>query len=251
MADSKEKPNTPYCGNCGYELTGLVDSSKCPECGRPMVDVLIRRRGWVPGTRYASRTQVFGLPLLATAYGPSEDGSETRGHAVGVVALGDIATGVIAVGGVARGVVAVGGLAMGVVALGGLALGLLCGIGGLATGLIACGGQAVGAAAQGGGALGVLADGGGAVGWFARGGGVYGTHTVGPAGSSPGAAAVLAEWDWLIGPRPGGMLLMLWGALAGLLTAVCAGVVVASGWLLRIGTSQPTGTLAPAEGVKS
>ena len=28
--------NEPYCSNCGYVLKGLTDSSKCPECGKPM-----------------------------------------------------------------------------------------------------------------------------------------------------------------------------------------------------------------------
>jgi hypothetical protein len=61
----KPKPDTPYSGDCGYELTGLVDSSKCPECGRPLVEVLIRRPGLIRGTRYAGRTRVFGLPPRA------------------------------------------------------------------------------------------------------------------------------------------------------------------------------------------
>ena len=40
------KLGEPYCGNCGHRLTGLVDSSKCPECGRPLVEVLTRSGRW-------------------------------------------------------------------------------------------------------------------------------------------------------------------------------------------------------------
>ena len=32
----------PYCSNCGYVLAGAIESSKCPECGKPIVEVLMR-----------------------------------------------------------------------------------------------------------------------------------------------------------------------------------------------------------------
>jgi len=41
----------PYCGNCGYSLRGLTESSKCPECGKPIVEVLQRDRPIPRGKR--------------------------------------------------------------------------------------------------------------------------------------------------------------------------------------------------------
>ena len=41
-----EQHDEPYGGNCGQQLTGLIDSSKCPECGKPLVEVLRRGGGW-------------------------------------------------------------------------------------------------------------------------------------------------------------------------------------------------------------
>jgi predicted RNA-binding Zn-ribbon protein involved in translation (DUF1610 family) len=157
----------PYCGNCGYALKGLTESSKCPECGRPLVEILTRRR-FSPdfGKRYRSKATLFGLPVLDIAVGPKD--GEMRGKARGIIAIGDIATGGIAIGGVARGVVAVGGVALGLFSFGGLAVGLVAALGGLAVGGMATGGGAIGVLANGGGAAGVYAQGGGALGWFVR-----------------------------------------------------------------------------------
>ena len=33
--------DTPLCGKCGYDLTGLAQEGRCPECGNPFD----RRRG--------------------------------------------------------------------------------------------------------------------------------------------------------------------------------------------------------------
>ncbi len=84
--------NHPYCSNCGYHLTALTESSKCPECGKPLVEVLTRQT--YRGKRYKSNIMLFGLPLIHIATGPGEDGP--RGRAKGIVAIGDIATGLIA-----------------------------------------------------------------------------------------------------------------------------------------------------------
>ena len=92
--------------------------------------------------RKRSSRMVWGLPLYDIAMGPDPTNGELRGHARGIVAIGDFATGVLALGGVARGIVAVGGLA----------LGLLLGVGGLCTGALAVGGLAIGGIAIGGGA---------------------------------------------------------------------------------------------------
>lgn len=179
-------------------LTGLVDSARCPECGKSIVEVLRRRSAAAPlGRRYESSTRIFGWPLLSIATGPV--GEETKGHASGVFAYGDYASGVFALGGVARGVFAVGGVAIGVVAIGGISLGLLMSLAGLAAGGMVTGGVAVGVWVQGGVAIGIIADGGVALGWFARGGVAIGQHVMGGTGTTPSANAMLRQWGWLIG----------------------------------------------------
>src|SRR5688572_15227365 len=70
------------------------------------------------GVRKRSEMKLFGLPLYDISLGPSADKNEVRGHARGIIAIGDIATGIIAFGGMARGVVACGGLAIGLISLG-------------------------------------------------------------------------------------------------------------------------------------
>ena len=121
----------------------------------------------VGGIRMRTAATLFGRPLVAIAIGPDFSRGEMRGHAHGVVAIGDMATGFIALGGLARGVFALGGCAIGCVALGGLSIGLL-----------AIGGAALGAMAFGGAAAGVVAVGGGAAGFYACGGSACGSHVV-------------------------------------------------------------------------
>lgn len=121
--------------------------------------------------RRRSTNEFLGLPWYDVAFGPDPARGETRGHAKGVVAIGDIATGLLAIGGIARGLVALGGLAVGVFSIGGASIGLAGAFGGAALSL----GLAVG-----GGALGTVAVGGGAVGVYAVGGAPYGTYVAGP-----------------------------------------------------------------------
>jgi hypothetical protein len=132
-------------------------------------EVATLRRGGYRGVRRRSSLEFAGLPLYDVALGPDPEKGEFRGHAKGVLAIGDMASGVIAVGGLARGIVALGGLAVGLLSLGGLSIGLL----------LALGGGAFGGVAIGGGAVGGVAVGGGAAGYYACGGAAYGHAVVG------------------------------------------------------------------------
>jgi hypothetical protein len=75
---------------------------------------VLKQRGYpYRGVRKRSANTLWGLPLYDIAMGPDPDKGELRGHARGVIAIGDFAAGVIAIGGIARGVIAMGGLALG------------------------------------------------------------------------------------------------------------------------------------------
>lgn len=103
--------------------------------------------------RYTSSLCLGKWPLLAIAQGPDASRNETRGHAQGIVALGDTATGVIAIGGLARGVIAVGGVAVGLITVAGVGFGAFV-IAGVALAQTAFGGVAIGQYAKGGAAVG-------------------------------------------------------------------------------------------------
>jgi hypothetical protein len=153
------------------------DSSSRAPPPSPVAMRAVRRR---------SDYEYLGLPLWAIAVGPDLAKGEMRGHAKGIVAIGDMATGFVAVGGLARGGIAIGGLAIGLVALGGLALGGLA-LGGLAIGILALGGGAVGWAAVGGAAAGI----------YAAGGAAWGTYVLSATERSPEAVAFFVQWDAL------------------------------------------------------
>jgi hypothetical protein len=148
------------------ELEGQVDALK--RSGGGPVGYAVR------SMRRRSATTFAGLPLYDLAWGPDPERGEIRGHAKGIIAIGDMATGVLALGGIVRGIVAIGGLAIGVVSLGGLSIGLT-----------AVGGLALGGLALGGGAVGYAAIAGGAIGHYACGGGVIGEHVIGPLERDP------------------------------------------------------------------
>ena len=150
--------------------------------------------GKVRGVRKQSEYVFLGLPLYSIATGPDLSKSEFRGHAKGVLAIGDTATGIIAIGGLAIGGIAIGGLAVGLVTLGGLSLGLL----------LAIGGAAIGTVAAGGAAHGWIAIGGAAAGYYAAGGAAYGTFVWDAMHGDPEAIAFFSQWEifrWL-GPMP-------------------------------------------------
>lgn len=196
----------PFCAACGHDLSGAVNSARCPECGRPLVEVLVRPMFGVHrrllARRYQSKTRVLGMPLVAIASGVGEDGKPA--HAKGFFAIGDIATGVFAFGGLARGVVAFGGAAVGGVTFGGLSIGTFAAFGGGAVAFLgsAIGGFAAGVLAAGGGAVGIVAQGGLAIGWLARGAAAKGVHTWSGRGTAPDAAtqALFDQYAWLVGP---------------------------------------------------
>jgi hypothetical protein len=195
MPEEKLDPNEPYCGACGYRLSGCVDSAKCPECGRPIVEVLTRGGQW--GRRFRSRTTLFGWPIVDIAMGPGP--GERIGKARGIIAIGDSAVGMLAIGGFARGIVACGGMSIGLFTMGGLTIGLLTAFGGLALGGLVSGGAAFGGLVSGGLAFGFFASGGLPVGYYAAGGAPVAFHAIGPGVNSPEAIEMWSHLNWYFG----------------------------------------------------
>ncbi len=211
----------PYCSHCKYDLTGLTESSKCPECGKPLVEVLTRetldlaKLGW--GKRYKSSIILFGLPLIHIALGPAEDGP--RGRARGILAIGDSARGFIALGGQAIGIVAIGGIAGGLFTIGGVSIGLVA-CGGCAIGGFSYGGFSLAWIAAGGLACGWIATGGLAIGRYAAGGMPIGSYLLGPGQNDPVAQAKFSEWAWLLGGSAMGSMISPLAWMAGVLLAL-------------------------------
>lgn len=100
--------------------------------------------------RLHSQSRIFGIRWYDIAIGPDPANDEQRGHAKGMIAIGDYATGILAIGGLAQGVIAIGGLSWGLLTIGGCTLGLGAGLGGVAVGGFVLGGVAIGLNAQGG-----------------------------------------------------------------------------------------------------
>ncbi len=117
-------------------------------------DNLHKLMSTMQGIRKRSKIKILGLPLYDIALGPDFAEGTNRGHARGIVAIGDIASGIISIGGISNGcLLAIGGCSFGSIAIGGFAVGGLA-IGGAAVGIIAMGGAALGLCAIGGGAFG-------------------------------------------------------------------------------------------------
>ncbi|QOJ14313.1 MAG: hypothetical protein HRU75_06540 [Planctomycetia bacterium] len=236
----------PYCSNCGYSLIGATETSKCPECGRPLVEVLTRDiPASATGLRRKSEVLLFGLPLVDVAFGPH--GMEKYGHARGFLAVGDVATGVIAVGGRAQGLFAFGGLSIGLFSFGGMALGLVSfggfaialalACGGFALGAVAFGGMTAGGYAVGGVATGYAATGGMAYGWFVESPTAFGRYVLSRARRDPEAVAFFTRYGGIrnvIGNLFGGLWLIAF-VLFTVAISVAPGIVTAAArrWALR------------------
>lgn len=150
----------------------------------------LKKRNPYRSLRKRSSRLLWGLPLYDIALGPDLNQGELRGHARGIIAIGDVATGVLAIGGIARGIIAIGGLALGV----------LLGIGGVSSGLLAVGGVAVGGIAVGGVAIGGIAIGGGAAGYYAMGGSAFGEYAISSTVRDAEAVRFFSEWLPLLQP---------------------------------------------------
>ena len=233
--DVAETWGRPYCANCGQDLSGLVDSSKCSECGKPLVEVLVREaRKNLRFKRYASKAKLMGMPAIAVARGIGPDGKHA--HARGWIAIGHKATGVIALGGLARGIVAIGGNAIGCFSFGGMSIGLIGSFGGFSVAPIgvAIGGFAVGGIAWGGMAAGFAAIGGSGYGfhtWAASGYGVHRALMRGGAGD-PAALAFFDHFSLLFG-TPGGPMSFLRPIAWMLTTLVALGGLLSAPAILR------------------
>ena len=141
----------------------------------------------VVGFRKTSSLRIDNLPLLSIGMGPDPAKGEMRGHAKGVIAIGDMATGWVAIGALARGGVALGGLSFGVV-----------GFRGLSIAAIAFGGLSIGIVAFGGLAIGVVAWGGAAVGYYACGGAAFGQYVIRASTQDPEAVELFGRFmPWL------------------------------------------------------
>lgn len=145
----------------------------------------LRERTLLPplGIRKRATWSIAHMPLYEISLGSDPGRRQLRGHARGIIAIGDVASGVIAIGGYARGIVAIGGLAAGIVSFGGLSVGLLGAIGGLAIGGLALGGASVGG----------VAVGGSSVGYYSCGAAAAGAHVASAAEHSPDAGALFRQ----------------------------------------------------------
>ena len=90
-----ESPPLVRCGACGFDLSGTTESGRCPECGRPIVETLVRTQ--TTARIWESRARLLGMPAIAIAHGL--DGRGRPARARGWIAIGPRARGVVALGG--------------------------------------------------------------------------------------------------------------------------------------------------------
>jgi hypothetical protein len=135
------------------------------------------------GLRKRAGSGILRLPFYDIAIGPDPARNEVRGHARGLIAIGDVATGLIAIGWIARGGLAIGGCVVGIVAFGALSIGAALAAGGLALGTLAFGGAAAGA----------VAIGFEAAGYYACGSNARGAHVIEDDRRDPEAIVFFAE----------------------------------------------------------
>jgi len=74
--------------------------------------------------RNTSSVRLFGLPLYDIALGRDPE-TGRAGHAVGILAIGQLASGIVAIGAVAQGVLAIGAVTIAFVPVGAVAVGAL------------------------------------------------------------------------------------------------------------------------------
>lgn len=185
-------------------LHGHEAAPSCPECAAPLPAALDRYKpehaqSKSGGRRRRSAASLWGWPLVDIAMGPDPAAGQRRGHARGIIAIGDTAIGGVAIGGAAVGVVAIGGGSVGVVAIGGGSIGLLAAVGGLAIAGYAGGGMAAGGIATGGVSVGVVAQGASAVGVYSRGVSAVGAHVISPRQRDPKAVEVFETLSPIVG----------------------------------------------------
>jgi hypothetical protein len=222
-------------------LTGLTESARCPECGKPLVEVLTRTRpGRVrPYYRYRSKAMLFGVPVVDVALGPHPATPTRRGVARGVIAVGDVAIGGVAVGNIACGFASFGMVSIGGAAIGACSVGLFSALGGAALGGFAVGGAALGGVATGGGAVGIVAQGGGAAGVYARGRGAAGVHTIDFRQADPAAVGVFDALTPVLGKSVAPMNFS--AVHAGVTCLACSVLVMLSVVLVAIGARRGAG----------